>query len=287
MISIWRLLAYKYHINTLFQAYLLAVTAVQVTLAAPDHHHRHREPQDKFFLTNTANLIPDDNQYSYDSHQQQYTSSDYGTQESYGAPDYGTVEAAYDVQDYGTGSGETYGAPEYDPDLESFGSSLDADLKALGIVLPFLKFPLLKGLFKLPLFKPLLKIFKLKAAKLLFESLIKKPGGIQPDDPGLTPQSYESPHPGTGVIPNDESGLIPGKNWKAKLLFVVLGILLPLALIVMVLEMTFTLLMAANPNNLLNPIDQVGRRKREADSPPLLSPGRQPSNFEFIMKSIR
>ena len=91
-------------------------------------------------------------------------------------------------------------APEYDPDLASLGSTVEADLKALGIKLPLLKLPLvkallIKGLIKFPIFKPVLKLFVKKPAKLLFETLIKLPPGIAGlDDPaaGLTPQSYES-----------------------------------------------------------------------------------------------
>ena len=67
-------------------------------------------------------------------------------------------------------------APEYDPDLASLGSTAEADLKALGIKLPLLKLPLIKlllikGLVKFPIFKPVLKLFVKKPAKLLFETL--------------------------------------------------------------------------------------------------------------------
>ena len=257
----------------LFQICALAITAVDVALGAPDHHfvqpygyHDHQQ-HDRFFLTKPDNSIP----VSYDNH----ASSDYGIQESYGAPDYGTVENS-EAPDYGTG--ETYGSPDYYDTGESYGApgeetssiqdTFGTSLEAMGIKLPFLK----------PFLKPFIK------------PAVKKPGSVQPGDPGLIPQSYESPDHGTGVKA-DETGLVPGKSLKAKLLFIVVGILLPLALLVMVLEMTFTVVNAvtlkkAEKFSLLVE-NQEGRRKREAGLHPISSLLMEPENFESIIKSIR
>ena len=273
-------------IPVLFQASVLAVAVIQVALAAPDHgsgghhhdthHHGHHE--DHYAIN------------AQDGHHYHEKTFGFGAQDNYELPNYVNVEPNYDAPSYN---------PPQDPDDPELK---DPGLKFLGIKLPFAKLALLKGLVKFPIFKPFLKLFTLKSGKILLEDLklLKKfPGVFAPEDPaapttyGAPPSDeshynygYESPQPSYGptttVKPGKTDDLIPGKGYKAKVLFVVLAVLLPLFLFLMLLEMAFTLMFAKMQlvPNLQN------RRRREAED--LLMPTVQESgSFESIMNSIR
>ena len=191
-----------------------------------------------------------------------------------------------------------YDAPSYNPPQDPEDPELkDPELKFLGIKLPFAKLALLKGLVKFPIFKPFLKLFTLKSGKILLEDLklLKKFPGVFLDDPAAAPPTYEAPpsdesnhgyetQPSYGqttttVKPGKTDDLIPGKGYKAKVLFVVLAVLLPLFLFLMLLEMAFTLMFAKMQ---LVPNLQT-RKRREAEDLDLGSF----ESIESIMNSIR
>ena len=193
-----------------------------------------------------------------------------------------------------------YDAPSYNPPQDPEDPELkDPELKFLGIKLPFAKLALLKGLVKFPIFKPFLKLFTLKSGKILLEDLklLKKFPGVFLDDPAAAPPTYEAPpsdesnhgyetQPSYGqttttVKPGKTDDLIPGKGYKAKVLFVVLAVLLPLFLFLMLLEMAFTLMFAKMQ---LVPNLQNRKRREAEDMPPTVLESR---SFESIMNSIR
>ena len=195
-----------------------------------------------------------------------------------------------------------YGAPSYDPPSQDPPEDPDLknpELKFLGIKLPFAKLALLKGLVKFPIFKPFLKLFTLKSGKILLEDLklLKKFPGVFLDDPAAAPPTYgppqsdesnhgyESNHPQsyepTTVKPGKTDDLIPGKGLKAKVLFVVLAVLLPLFLFLMLLEMAFTLMFAK-----MQLVPNLQRKRREAEGD-LLPTVLESGSFESIINSIR
>ena len=258
----------------LFQACALVVALLQVALAAPDHgsggHHHHGHHQDQYAVN------------AQDDHHYHEKTFGYGAQDSYELPNYVNVEPQY-----GTPSAPSYNPPTQDPPEDP--DLKDPGLKFLGIKLPFAKLALLKGLVKFPIFKPFLKLILLEDLKLL-----KKFPGFFLDDPATPPtyeappsdesnHSYESPQPSYGppttVKPGKTDDLIPGKGYKAKVLFVVLAVLLPLFLFLMLLEMAFTLMFAKMQlvPNLQN------RKRREAEDLDLGSF----ESIESIMNSIR
>ena len=254
-------------------------------MAAPDHgsggHHHHGHHDDQYAVN------------AQDDHHYHEKTFGYGAQDSYELPNYVNVEPQY-----GTPSAPSYNPPSQDPPEDP--DLKNPELKFLGIKLPFAKLALLKGLVKFPIFKPFLKLFTLKSGKILLEDLklLKKfPGVFAPDDPAAAPPTYgappsdeshhgyESPQPSYGpttVKPGKTDDLIPGKGYKAKVLFVVLAVLLPLFLFLMLLEMAFTLMFAKM--QLVPNLQNRRRREAEGDLPPTVL---ESGSFESIMNSIR
>lgn len=267
----------KMIIPVLFQACVLAVAFLQVALAAPDHgsggHHHHGYHQDQYAVN-----ARDDHHHHHEK------TFGFGAQDSYQLPNHVNLEPQY-----GTPSAPSYNPPSQDPPDDP--ELKDPGLKFLGIKLPFAKLALLKGLVKFPIFKPFLKLILLEDLKLLK----KFPGVFAPEDPaapttyGAPPSDeshygYESPQPSYGptttVKPGKTDDLIPGKGYKAKVLFVVLAVLLPLFLFLMLLEMAFTLMFAKMQ---LVPNLQTRKRREVENLPTELESG----SFESIMNSIR